>query len=99
MRKIEIMDYEESWTFSIDRLKIIQGEKKYRLYRSLLHQLMKEETSEYESEINTKLEMRINGQEYDVKSNKIYQLGLFSNLDEEVKMSTKSCSLITWTQS
>lgn len=90
MRKIEITDYDDSWIFSIDRLKIIQGEKKYRLYRSLLHQLMKEEISEFESESNLQLEVRINGQKYDLKTNKIYQFGMFSNLDEEVKMSAKS---------
>ncbi len=90
MRKIEITDYDDSWVFSIDRLKIIQGEKKYRLYRSLLHQLMKEEVSEFESESKIQLEVKINGQKYDVKTNKIYQFSMFSNLDEEVKMSAKS---------
>lgn len=90
MRKIEITDYDDSWVFSIDRLKIIQGEKKYRLFRSLLHQLMKEEVSEFESESNLQLEIRINGQKYDVKTNKIYQFGMLSNFDEEVKMSAKS---------
>lgn len=90
MRKIEITDYEESWSFSIDHLKIIQGEKKFRLYRSLFHQLMKEEMSEYESESNVRLDIKVNGQKYDVKTNKIYQFGIFSNLDEEIKMSAKS---------
>jgi len=90
MRKVEISDYEEAWKFSIDRVKIIQGDNKYRLYKSLQHQMMKEDASEYESERNDQLEIKINGQKLDTKINKIYLLNLFTNFDDELKLSARS---------
>ena len=90
MRKIEISDYEDTWSFSIERVKIVQGENKYRFFKALQHQLLKEDASEYESEQNQRNEMKINGQKYDTKTNKIFVLNPLSNFDEELKLTAKS---------
>lgn len=89
-KEIIISDYGQSWCLYIDKIKIILGKDRYRFYRALKHQYLKEEKSEYEIELDSEMCIQINNQRFESKSNKLYVIDLNSNLDEELKLSSKS---------
>lgn len=90
MREIIFEDYNQKWCFSIDKIKIILGKDRYRFYRTLKHQLQKEDKSEFEVEIKPELSVKMNNQRIETRSQKLFIVNFDSNFDDEVKLSTKS---------
>ena len=90
MKEIIIEDYNQKWCFSIEKIKIILGKDRYRFYRTLKHQLQKEDKSEYEIDVKPELLVKMNNQRIETKNQKMFIVDFDSNLDEEVKLSTKS---------
>lgn len=89
-KEIMLYDYNQNWCFSIDKIKIILGKERYRFFRALKHQFLKEEKSEYETSIDSELSIKVNNQRFDSKNYKLYLVDLNSNIDDEVKLSSKS---------
>lgn len=89
-KEIIISDYNQSWCLYIEKIKIILGKDRYRFYRALKHQYLKEEKSEFEIVSNSETHIKINNQRFDSKLYKLYIIDLNSNMDEEVKLSSKS---------
>lgn len=92
-KEIMLYDYNQSWCFSIDKIKIILGKERYRFFRALKHQFLKEEKSEYETSIDSELSIKVNNQRFDSKNYKLYLVDLNSNVDDEVNYQVSQCLL------
>lgn len=92
MKLIQFEDNEEKWLFGIDKVKYVIGSNsnsKYRLYKMLQHLLNKEDQSDYENE-NNNIKCLLNEQRLDLKVWKMYEYSNQSNLNDELKLSSKS---------
>jgi len=79
--------------FGINHFKIVYGnnsDKKYEMFRTIQHCLLKEDESEYEEESNSKCSITLNDNRTDSRMIKCIRFNIFDSIDNIIEISSKS---------